>query len=440
MNRSNFRYWLQPTRSLLLVVIATRAMPAPASIHGADATATHIAPIRAERFSADGVTFRSDFPGAKVSSYAHLKTGEFELTIRPENTPINNSAWYAFQVTSERARAIAVRLSYENGTHRYHPQVSRDGRKWTRLDDDAIQRTKDKRGAILQLNVGTDPLWVAGQEMIDRGYLEAWMAGLADLPFVKKSVIGRSIEDRPIHGLQITESDDPGHVVIIGRQHPPEVTGSLGLMAFVDRLVEADGMAAEFRKEFQVTLVPLVNPDGVDRGYWRHNVKGVDLNRDWGSFAQPETRAVRDRVLPLHRPPDHRIYLWLDFHSTHQDVFYTQPDETETFPPLFTRQWLDAFDHRTPGYSVRRVNSLGGKQQTSMQWAHRTFGAASITYEFGDNTDRAEIRQVTRIAAEEMMRLLVPVRQREKAATHRSDENTRKPDAAARDGIRTGDR
>ena len=51
-----------------------------------------------------------------------------------------------------------------------------------------------------------------------------------------------------------------------------------------------------------------------------------------------------------------------------------------------------------------------------MQWAHRTFGAPSITYEFSDNTDRAEIRQVVRTAAEEMMRLLVPARQRKEAA------------------------
>jgi cytosolic carboxypeptidase protein 6 len=402
-------------RSYLLVAIAVLVLLAPASVFGADATATRGAPSCAERFNADGVTFRSDFPGARVNEYARLDNGEFELTIRPENTPINNSAWYAFQVVSDQAKTITVRLTYENGTHRYHPQVSTDGRNWSRLDDSAVQRSTDKRQAVIRLDVGTDPLWVAGQELIGRERLEGWMEKLAELPFVKQSVIGRSIENRPIYSLQITESDDPGHVVVIGRQHPPEVTGTLGLMAFVDRLVETDAKAAEFRKAFQVTVVCLVNPDGVDRGYWRSNVNGVDLNRDWGKFAQPETRAVRDHVLPLHQPPDRRIYLWLDFHSTHQDVFYTQPDETETFPPLFTRQWLEALDRRTPGYSVRRVNSAGGKQ-TSMQWAHRTFGAPAITYEFGDNTDRAEIRQVARTAAEEMMRLLVPARQRKEAA------------------------
>jgi cytosolic carboxypeptidase protein 6 len=313
-------------------------------------------------------------------------------------------------VVADQAKTIVVQLTYENGTHRYHPKISRDGRSWSPLDDDAVQSSKDKRQAVLRLDVDTQPMWVAAQELVGRHALEAWMDRLAALPFAQQSVIGRSMDDRPIYLVQITESDDPGHVVIIGRQHPPEITGTLGLMAFVDRLVEDDAMAAGFRQAFQLHLVGLVNPDGVDRGYWRHNVNGIDLNRDWGPFAQPETRAVRDHVLRFHQPPDQRIYLWLDFHSTHHDVFYTQPDEAETFPPDFTRRWLDALDHRTPGYSVRRSSSLGTRP-TSQQWAYDTFGAPAITYEFGDNTDRAQIRRIARIAAEEMMRLLAPARQ-----------------------------
>ena len=413
--KSNLSFWCCPF--LVPAIIAAGLVSSPERILAAEAAEATVAPPgRARHFEADGVTFRSDFPSAMVSEYTRLDADQFELTIRPENAPINNSAWYAFQVVADQAKTIVVRLTYEHGTHRYHPKISHDGRNWSPLDDDAVERSKDKRQAVLRLDVDTQPLWVAAQELIGRHALESWVDRLAALPFAQRSVIGHSIEGRPIHLVQITESDDPGHVVIIGRQHPPEITGTLGLMAFVDRLVEDDAMAAGFRQAFQLHVVSLVNPDGVDRGYWRHNVNGVDLNRDWGLFAQPETRAVRDHVLPLHQPPDERIYLWLDFHSTHQDVFYTQPDEAETVPPDFTRQWLDALDHRTPGYSVRRSSSLGTRP-TSQQWAYDTFGAPAITYEFGDNTDRAQIRRVARIAAEEMMRLLVPARQPVESAT-----------------------
>ena len=364
---------------------------------------------RADGFEADGVTFCSDFPSAHVSHYELLEHGAFQLTIRPENTPINNSAWYAFRVQANQPRTIHVHLRYENGSHRYRPKLSRDGKNWTLLDNGSIQR-KDRRLAVLTLRVDRQPLWVAAQEMVVREPLEAWMNRLADLPFAERSVIGRSIEGRPIYQVQITESEEPGHVIIIGRQHPPEVTGSLGQIAFVDRLVESDDLAVQFRHRFKLHVVGLVNPDGVDRGFWRHNLNGVDLNRDWGPFAQPETRAVRDQVMPLHESPDQQLYFWLDFHSTHHDIFYTQPDQAETFPPEFTRRWLEALDDRTPGYSVRRASSLNDRP-TSQQWAHRTFGIPAITYEFGDNTDRELIRHVARIAAEEMMRLLVPLRQ-----------------------------
>ena len=48
------------------------------------------------------------------------------------------------------------------------------------------------------------------------------------------------------------------------------------------------------KREIRAAVVPLANPDGVEQGHWRHNAQGVDLNRDWDRFQQPETRALRD--------------------------------------------------------------------------------------------------------------------------------------------------
>lgn len=415
ISKSGFRWVLMAVVALGLSRGTAKPWAAEPAVAELAENAVAGAGHRAKGFEADGVTFCSDFPSAHISQYQVQESGAFQLTIRPENTPINNSAWYAFRVHADGPRTIEVHLTYENGSHRYHPKISHDGKDWTPLDDQAIQR-KDRRLAVLHLHVDRQPLWVAAQELVVRETLEAWMNRLAELPFAELSVIGHSIEDRPIYQVQITESEDPGHVIIIGRQHPPEVTASLGQIAFVDRLVESDDLAVQFRRAFKLHVVGLVNPDGVDRGFWRHNVNGVDLNRDWGPFAQPETRAVRDQVLPLHESPDQQLYLWLDFHSTHHDVFFTQPDEAETFPADFTRLWLEALDDRTPGYSVRRSSSLNNRP-TSQQWAHRTFGIPAITYEFGDNTDRQVIHRVARIAAEEMMRLLVPLRQPVASAT-----------------------
>jgi predicted deacylase len=151
--------------------------------------------------------------------------------------------------------------------------------------------------------------------------------------------------------------------------------------------------------------MPLLNPDGVDSGNWRHNWGRTDLNRDWQHFQQPETRAVRDQIMALAEMK--KLRLMLDFHSTFKDVFYTQRDEQVTDPPDFTRRWLEALATRLPNYEAKREASPVPTPTTSTYWAHDTFGIPAITYEIGDNTDRALLRTVAATAAQEMMRLML---------------------------------
>src|SRR3546814_5882297 len=83
-------------------------------------------------------------------------------------------------------------------------------------------------------------------------------------------------------------------LLVLGRQHPPETTGTQALMGFVDELAADSLLARDFRERTLVIVLPLLNPDGVVEGNWRGNINGQDLNRDWGPFTQSETRAARD--------------------------------------------------------------------------------------------------------------------------------------------------
>lgn len=63
-------------------------------------------------------------------------------------------------------------------------------------------------------------------------------------------------------------------VLLIGRQHPPEVTGAIAMVAFVEQLLRDEEGPCElcaFHADTNLVIVPLVNPDGVDAGNWRHN-------------------------------------------------------------------------------------------------------------------------------------------------------------------------
>jgi predicted deacylase len=176
-------------------------------------------------------------------------------------------------------------------------------------------------------------------------------------------------------------------------------------MRFVEEIVGDSNLARSFRKEYRVLVVPLLNPDGVEHGHWRSNMGGVDLNRDWGIFAQPETRAVRDQILAIREHS--RVVLHLDFHSTFNDVFYTQPDEPKGGPDPFTRPWIEGIQRRFPEYKVNRDPGEPVRLTTSQSWVYKTLGVPAITYELGDNTDRALLRQISAGAAQEMMGLLV---------------------------------
>jgi predicted deacylase len=242
--------------------------------------------------------------------------------------------------------------------------------------------------------------------MIGVAELNKWMDEMAALPFVGESVIGHSVGNRPIRQLTIAAGESEYVVVAIGRQHPPEVTGSMALMEFVETIAGPGALAKSFRQSFETVVVPLVNPDGVAAGNWRYNLHGVDLNRDWGPFRQPETRVVRDSILKYQEDDAPRLAFFLDFHSTHYDVFYVQAGETSIWPENFPELWLKSLADRLPEYEVR-AKPNAGTRPLSKVWARKTLGIPAVIYEVGDDTDRRLIRSVARTAAEEMMSLLL---------------------------------
>lgn len=394
--------WLALVLASGLAIGALRAQEV-----GNPAIKVSVTPGRTWSFGADEVTFDTRFPRARLSECEMTADGQFTVWTRPENKPINHSPWFAFQVSAARPRLITVHLRCAEGSIRYRPKISTDGRRWVALPTEAFQLSQrpEANQGLLKLEIGPEPLYVAAQEFVSRDELEEWGRTLEQLPFVTRGEIGRSILGTRLFKLEIGEDfPHPAYVVIIGRQHPPEVTGSLALMRFIEEIVGDSELARSFRKEFKILLVPLLNPDGVDLGHWRHNLGGVDLNRDWGKFAQPETRAVRDEILAL--KDKGRVMLHLDFHSTHNDVFYTQTDSPRT-PDHFTKPWLDGIAQRFPAYQVKRSPSEPTRLTTSTSWAYKTLGIPAITYELGDNTDRAELQRIAAGAAQEMMTLLL---------------------------------
>lgn len=351
------------------------------------------------------VMFSNNFAAARANSITQQNDSTFNIAIAPENAPINPSPWFAFKVWGSTQKKVYINLKYQGTSHRYNPKTRQNSGAWEDVAN--VEISSDKKVASFNINVSTDTTLVAAQELLSAHDNYKWEDSLSKLPFVKKQEIGRSVLGKKINALSIG-GNAKRLIVVLSRQHPPEVTGYMAMQEFVRTVVADTELAKNFRKRYQLLLIPLINPDGVDEGNWRHSVAGVDLNRDWENFAQPETRSVRDYLLKKTDRQQAKVYFGIDFHSTYYDVFYTNEDQptNKTNIPGFTARWLNAFSEAIPNFKPNIKPSPNGGN-VSKSWMGRVLHAEALTYEVGDDTPRPLLKLKGKVAAEKMMELLL---------------------------------
>lgn len=364
-----------------------------------------------------GVYASNDFVGARLNGITRGDNGQLLALITPENTPINPSPWYAFKLWADEEQEVSLKLSYLNGSfHRYHPQLSRDGKSWQRLPEDKYERgelidnespRELPKDATMQLTIGPDTLWVSAQELNTSLDAAAWIAGLAEQSYISQSIIGESREGRPIHLMKIGESDDQKMIFVLSRQHPPEVTGYLAMQAFVETIASDDPLAARFRQSYNTYVVPMANPDGVDNGHWRHNAGGIDLNRDWEKVNQPEVAAVQDFLKEKVASSGGTLYFGVDFHSTWEDIYYTINPELQGNWPGLVPQMITNMAADLGLEPNIRPNDVDSITINSSRYFFSEFGAESLTYEIGDNTPRDLLKRKGEVSAIKLMELLL---------------------------------
>jgi len=339
-----------------------------------------------------------DFEGASPARCSIAGERAFTLLVTPEHAPpINPSPWYAFRYKATGDAPVTVTLRYLAARHRYAPHW----RSGTAMRDLAATVSSDGTEATMVLPPGEGV--VSAQELLVPGDASAdlarWSAALGTAPIT----LGRSHDGRAVEAIRIGRADAPRLVVLLGRQHPPEVTGAIAMRAFVDTLVER--AAAGGLGDLQVLAVPHLNPDGTARGHWRANLGAVDLNRDWGIFSQPETRAVKDWLDAL--PAGVRPVLMVDFHSTRSNLFYVQGEEASPAERRFLAAWLAGRETAVPGYAFtiepRNANPGSG---TAKNWFHARYAIPAYTYEVADDVDREAARRAARALALRLLDVL----------------------------------
>ncbi|ASV32298.1 M14 family metallopeptidase [Maribacter cobaltidurans] len=362
--------------------------------------------------------FSNDFDGARLNGVAFDGNDHYTVWITAENTPINVSPWYSFKVWTENPREITIKLSYQDSRSRYYPKLSLDGVHFKPLDSTAYKIINPGEGefgikaapefAEIALNIDNNPTWISAQELYTSKRVQNWVDSLSIKPFVSNYEIGKSHENRAIQLMEIKENPSTKKaLMIISRQHPPEVTGFLVMKSFIETITGDSPQAKEFRNKFDVFAVPLMNPDGVDNGHWRHNMGGIDLNRDWENFNQPETRSVRD-FLNKKSDAGYEFVFGADFHSTWDDIYYPIDSTVIGEKGKIVYDWIKSISNRLP---QKRTNIAPSNKikptMVSRNYFYVNHGMPAIVFELGDNTPRNFLKEKGKVAAEEIMRLLL---------------------------------
>lgn len=383
-----------------------------------------------------GVLAEADFPSARLASFTEVPPTQpdsprvYVAEIPAENQPINTSPWYAMRIVAPERRDIVVRLTYPIGVgNRYLPKTAPEmSGPYTYVPTNRYDTTANVND--VRLTVGPEGAYLSAQEIVHTDSVRRWLGGIvASTRGLRWDTIGRSVRGRPIWKLDTGADDDDRRpaAVLMSRQHPPEITGFQAYQAFFARVLEDDDLARGFRENFRLISFPVVNPDGVDEGHWRHNVGGVDLNRDWGFYRQPEVKQVV-AWLQEHTKRD-QVRWGMDFHSTQYDVLYTHdPAKVDFRGSEQLDAWTQALEafvaerYAAPyqparttgnypqaivGQDTLRIEAEGIGRPTSASWFASHYGGVGVTYEVGDEQDRAFTREKARRAAELWMEAML---------------------------------
>ena len=348
-----------------------------------------------------------DFPGAGNLSCEIINSQHIKLFINSEtDDSINPSPWFAIR-KSKHSENIKIELDYGNYNYRYNPKISSDNKAWDNLNMLNILKKNNDKILVIDFLPSNKKQYIASQEIITQSWYYNWFNELKETGKVRSETIGFSVLKKPITMFFIETDIKNPYIIILGRQHPPEVTGAFALKGFIDQLVSPSQLSQNFLNQYNIIFVPLMNPDGVDNGHWRYNVNKIDLNRDWGTFSQPETIAVNEKLIRL--TANSKLALFIDFHSTYNNIFYISENSSNNLSKFSLENWINNSRSGLLGidYNFQLINSSNKDNGVSKNYIYNKYNIPSMTYEVSDSEDRKKIKQSSSILATELMKFLV---------------------------------
>lgn len=304
--------------------------------------------------------FIANFESGNVANVQQVGTDSFTFEIRLDTGDLEIYGWYYFAIVGNSGRTATLFLTNPDGwqNETCNPIFSNDNRNWERVSE--VWRQGSMIG--FRKYLGADTVWFAQGFPFTVTQMYAYLDTLQSSPYLQRETLGHSVHGRPIDMVTITNFSCPNErkktVWLISRQHPMESPPSFLLRGLMTSILDQSVFSRYWQKDIILKIVPIVNVDGVAEGYSRHNVNGINLNRNWQEniqAEQPEVRVVH-QAIDSYLTAGNRIDFFMDLHAApdnydfgyRMSLVYTDSSyfkNQETF--LYLLETYDFWQNRT---------------------------------------------------------------------------------------------
>ncbi|KAJ8602728.1 hypothetical protein CTAYLR_003789 [Chrysophaeum taylorii] len=322
--------------------------------------------VRLEEYACEGLVFSSDFDSGNLKC-ARFVQGTYQLEIARdcEGTPqeTRSCTWFHFRVRAEKhqkSKFKIVNMNKQGALYRFGFRVVvDDGTGWSRLSTPVDYRERRDSGEVqweYEFQAKEEAAFAFTYpyscEDLEKSLVDASVLASKRGVYFRRQLLCRSLEGRRVDLVTITdpkntssssEEDDQTFLgdeetwlfpdaragiepaeklmfrrrrptILVGaRVHPGETPASFVLEGLLDVLLAEDARSQRLRAKYVWRIVPMLNPDGVARGHYRRDARGVNLNRVY--YPWPDHRVYPAQAALMILAKACPLYLFLDLHA-----------------------------------------------------------------------------------------------------------------------------